>query len=79
MDKMAETLKGAIGGLLTLLASIIGLLVLAQVVFGEEAGMNVIGNIQGIVNGFVGPGASLAGLITLVLIVGLLNKQNEEG
>jgi len=79
MDKIAETLKGAIGGLFTLLTSIIGLLVLAQVVFGEEAGMNVIGNIQDIVNGFVGPGASLAGLITLVLIVGLLNKQNEEG
>jgi predicted alternative tryptophan synthase beta-subunit len=78
MDKIAETLKGAIGGLFTLLTSIIGLLVLAQVVFGEEAGMNVIGNIQSIVNGFVGPGASLAGLITLVLIVGLLNKQNEK-
>ena len=78
MDKIAETLKGAIGGLFTLLTSIIGLLVLAQVVFGEEAGMNVIGNIQSIVNGFVGPGASLAGLITLVLLVGLLNKQNEK-
>jgi hypothetical protein len=78
MDKIAETLKGAIGGLFTLLTSIVGLLVLAQVVFGEEAGMNVIGNIQGIVNGFVGPGASLAGLITLVLLVGLLNKQGEK-
>ena len=78
MDKIAETLKGAIGGLFTLLTSIIGLLVLAQVVFGEEAGMNVIGNIQSIVNGYVGPGASLAGLITLVLLVGLLNKQNEK-
>ena len=78
MDKIAENLKGAIGGLFTLLTSIIGLLVLAQVVFGEEAGMNVIGNIQSIVNGFVGPGASLAGLITLVLLVGLLNKQNEK-
>lgn len=78
MDKIAETLKGAIGGLFTLLTSIVGLLVLAQVVFGEEAGMNVIGNIQGIVNGFVGPGASLAGLITLVLLVGLLHKQGEK-
>ena len=78
MDKIAETLKGAIGGLFTLLTSIVGLLVLAQVVFGEEAGMNVIGNIQDIVNGFVGPGASLAGLITLVLLVGLLNKQGEK-
>jgi len=48
--------------------------VLAQVVFGEEAGMNVISNLQAIVNGFVGPTASLAGLITLLLIVGLLDK-----
>lgn len=76
MDKIVTTVKGAIGGLFTLLTSIVGLLVLAQVVFGEEAGMNVIGNIQSIVNGFVGPGASLAGLITLVLLIGLLDKQN---
>ncbi len=78
MDKLVNTIKGAIGGLFTLLTSIVGLLVLAQVVFGEAAGMNVIGNIQGIVNGFVGPEASLAGLITLCLLVGLLNKQDEK-
>jgi hypothetical protein len=78
MDNIVKTLKGAIGGLFTLLTSIVGLLVLAQVVFGEAAGMNVIGNIQGIVNGFVGPEASLAGLITLVLLIGLLNKQGEK-
>lgn len=77
MDNIVKTIKGAIGGLFTLLTSIVGLLVLAQVVFGKEAGMNVIGNIQEIVNGFVGPTASLAGLITLVLLVALLNKQNE--
>ena len=79
MDNIVNTIKGAIGGLFALLTSIVGLLVLAQVVFGEAAGMNVIGNIQGIVNGFVGPEASLAGLITLVLLIGLLNKQNEKG
>lgn len=78
MDNIVKTVKGAIGGLFTLLTSIVGLLVLAQVVFGESAGMNVIGNIQGIVNGFVGPEASLAGLITLVLLIGLLNKQDEK-
>ena len=78
MDKIAETLKGAIGGLFTLLTSIIGLLILSHVVFGEDAGMNVIGNLQSIVNGFVGPESSLAGLITLVLVVGLLMKQNEK-
>jgi hypothetical protein len=78
MDNIVKTIKGAIGGLFTLLTSIVGLLVLAQVVFGEAAGMNVIGNIQAIVNGFVGPEASLAGLITLVLLIGLLNRQDEK-
>jgi len=76
MDNIVNTVKSTIGGLFTVLTSIIGLLVLAQVVFGEAAGMNVIGNLQGIVNGFVGEGASLAGLITLLLIVGLLQKQS---
>jgi predicted alternative tryptophan synthase beta-subunit len=78
MEQIVNTIKGSIKGLFTILTSVVGLLVLAQVVFGEEAGMNVIGNIQSIVNGFVGPGASLAGLITLVLLIGLLDKQNEK-
>ena len=76
MDNVVKTIKSSIGGLFAVLTSVIGLLVLAQVVFGEEAGMNVIGNIQAIVNGFVGPTASLAGLITLLLIVGIIDKQN---
>jgi len=75
MNNIVTTIKGAIGGLFTILVSVVGLLVLSQVVFGEAAGMNVIGNLQDIVNGFVGEGASLAGLITLLLIVGLLQKQ----
>jgi predicted alternative tryptophan synthase beta-subunit len=78
MDKITETLKGAIGGLFVLLTSIIGLLVLSQVVFGKEAPLDVIGNVQGIVGGFVGPGATFAGFITLVLIVGLLDKQSKD-
>ena len=76
MDNITNTVKSAIGGLFTVLTSVIGLLVLAQVVFGEAAGMNVITNLQSIVNGFVGEGASLAGLITLLLIVGVLQKQS---
>ena len=77
MDNVVKTVKTSIGGLFAVLTSVIGLLVLAQVVFGEAAGMNVISNLQAIVNGFVGDGASLAGLITLLLIVGLLQKQTE--
>ena len=75
MDNVVKTVKTSIGGLFAVLTSVIGLLVLAQVGFGEAAGMNVISNLQTIVNGFVGDGASLAGLITLLLIVGLLQKQ----
>ena len=75
MDNIVNTIKSAISGLFALLTSVVGLLVLAQVVFGEKAGMNVIGNLQAIVDGFVGEGASLAGLITLLLLVGLLQKQ----
>ena len=77
MDHVVKTVKSSIGGLFTVLTSVIGLLVLAQVVFGEAAGMNVISNLQNIVNGFVGEGASLAGLITLLLIVALLQKQDK--
>jgi len=76
MDNVVKTIKSSISGLFAVLTSVIGLLVLAQVVFGEAAGMNVITNLQAIVNGFVGPTASLAGLITLLLIVGILDKQN---
>ena len=76
MDNIVQTVKSSVGGLFTILTSVIGLLVLSQVVFGEAAGMNVIGNIQAIINGFVGEGASLAGLITLLLIVGLLQKHS---
>ena len=76
MNNIVTTIKGAIGGLFTILTAVVGLLVLSQVVFGEAAGMNVISNLQTIVNGFVGEGASLAGLITLLLIVGLLQKQS---
>ena len=78
MNNVVETVKSAIGGLFTVLISVVGLLVLSQVVFGEAAGMNVISNLQDIVNGFVGEGASLAGLITLLLIVALLQKQNSK-
>ena len=77
MKNVVDTIRSSIGGLFAVLTSVVGLLVLAQVVFGEAAGMNVIANLQNIVNGFVGEGASLAGLITLLLIVGLLQKQSD--
>jgi hypothetical protein len=74
MKNTLDTVKGLIGGVTSVLLSAVGLLVIAQVVFGEAANLNVIGNIQEIVNGFVGAGASLAGVITLLLVVALLQK-----
>lgn len=74
MKNTLETIKSAVAGVTCLLLSILGLLVVAQVVFGEAASLNVIGNLQTVVNGFVGDGASLTGVIVLLLIVMLLQK-----
>jgi hypothetical protein len=79
MKDTLENIRNLTGGIASLLLSIVGLLVITQVVFGEAAGMNVIGNLQGIVDGFVGEGASLAGVITLVLLFALLQKQSSSG
>ena len=78
MKNTLETFKGLIGGVTGILVSVIGLLVVSQVVFGEATSINVIGNLQSIVDGFVGQGASLAGVITLLLVVALL-QSNKKG
>ena len=77
MKNTLETVTGLIGGVTTVLVSALGLLVVAQAVFGEAASINVISNLQGIINGFVGEGASLAGVITLLLVVALLQKKEK--
>tara|TARA_A100001515_G_C4587228_1_gene214934 strand:+ start:1516 stop:1749 length:234 start_codon:yes stop_codon:yes gene_type:complete len=77
MNTTLDTIKSYAWGVTSVLLSFIGLLVIAQVVFGESAPINVIGNLQNIVNGFVGSGASLAGVITLLLVVALLQQQKK--
>lgn len=77
MKDTLDTVKGLIWGVTSVLVSALGLLVVAQAVFGEGASINVIGNLQGIINGFVGEGASLAGVITLLLVVALLQKKKD--
>ena len=79
MKNTLETFKGLIGGVTGVLVSVIGLLVVSQVVFGEAASINVIGNLQSIVDGFVGQGASLAGVITLLLVVALFQSGKGKG
>jgi hypothetical protein len=67
MKNTLEIIKTYAGGVTSLLLTLIGLLVVAQVVFGTGAPIDVIGNLQEVVTGFVGQGASLAGVITLNL------------
>ena len=79
MKNTLDTIKSYAGGITSVLVSVIGLLVVAQVVFGKAAPINVIDNLQGIVGGFVGEGASLAGVITLILIVALMQGGSLKG
>jgi hypothetical protein len=72
MKDTLDNIRGLVGGVTVLLLSVLGLLVVGQVVFGPAASLNVIGNLQSVVNGFVGAGASLTGIITLLLVVWLL-------
>ncbi len=74
MKNTIDVIKSYAGGITSVLLSIIGLLVVAQVVFGTGAPIDVIGNLQQVVTGFVGEGASLAGIITLLLLVALFQK-----
>ena len=78
MKDTLESFKSLIWGVTSVLVSALGLLVVAQAVFGESASINVIGNLQGIINGFVGEGASLAGVVTLLLVVALLQKNKKD-
>ena len=59
-----------IGGIAAVLAGLISVGVLSQIVFGTGwLGIDVIGNISGIVASFLGGG--LTGLVTLVVLLSL--------
>lgn len=69
-----KSIFGMIGDVVSGLAGVLGGLVavgvLSQIVFGSGwLGIDVIGNITGIVDGFLGAG--LTGLVTLIVLVGL--------
>ena len=69
-----KSIFGSIGEVVSGLAGVLGGLVavgvLSQIVFGSGwLGIDVIGNITGIVDGFLAAG--LTGLVTLVVLVGL--------
>ena len=77
MEDVANRVKGMIGGLTEVLIGAIGLLVVVQVVFGagENGGIDIIGNITGVVNTFIGAGTSLASLVALMIVLGVLSRK----
>ena len=75
MDNVAKRLKDAIGGLTEVLIVAIGLLVVVQIVFGADPGIDIIANITGVVDSFVGAGASLASLVALLIVMAVLGKK----
>lgn len=75
MEEIANKLKSLIGSFAEILTAAIGLLVVVQVVFGSAGSPDVIGNLMGLVDQFIGSGASLASLVTLVLIMGVLSRR----
>ena len=78
MKQTLETISGAVKGIAATLLSVLGLLVVVQAVFGASAPVNVIGNLQGLLGGFVGVGADFTSFVTLVLVVALVVKLTDK-
>ena len=74
MENAINQLKSAIGCISALLVSAVGLLVVVSVIFCNAAGMNVIANLKALVDGFIGSGASLASIVTLILVMSVLSR-----
>ena len=63
-----------IGGIAAVLAGLVSVGVLSQIVFGTGwLGIDVIGNISGIVASFLGGG--LTGLVTLIVLLSLWDNK----
>ncbi|MGC6456615.1 MAG: hypothetical protein ACON39_07345 [Coraliomargaritaceae bacterium] len=64
----------SIVGNLSAIVAAICLLVVVSAAFGSAAGMNVIPNITALVDGFIGSGASLSSIVTLIIVLSILSK-----
>mgnify|MGYP000639606333 FL=1 len=74
MKDTLEKITCAVKGIAVALLSVLGLLIIVQAVFGESAPVNVIGNLEGLLSGFVGAGADFTSFVTLVLVIALIGK-----
>ena len=66
-----DNVKSMIGGVKAVLIGAAGLLIVAEIIFGN-VGLNVVGNLQTLLDGFIGSGASLVSVITGIVVLGLL-------
>ena len=68
------TIGDTLTGLFGILTGLVGVGIMSQVVFGTGwMGMNVIGNISGIVNTFLTGGVT--GLLTLIVLFSLIDTK----
>ena len=66
-----DTVKSYVSAIKALLIGAAGLLIVGQIVFGN-VGFDVVGNLQALLDGFIGSGASLVSVITGLVVLGLL-------
>ncbi|OUV56966.1 MAG: hypothetical protein CBC73_01365 [Flavobacteriales bacterium TMED113] len=74
MDKVFSSFKTFIGGLTGLMMSLLGLGIVAEVLFGSQDGwLNVMDNIGSFVERFAEGG--FIGLVALCIVLALVNKK----
>ena len=76
MKDVLSNITCAVKGIAATLLSVLGLLIVVQAVFGTAAPVNVIGNLEALLGGFVGAGAGFTSFVTLILVVTLISKLN---
>ena len=67
------TMSDVLGGFAGVLGGLVSVGILSQIVFGSVLGLDIIGNINGLVNSFLTGG--LTGLLTLIVLVGLWDSK----
>ena len=67
------TMSDFLGGFAGVLGGLVSVGILSQIVFGSVLGLDIIGNINGLVNSFLTGG--LTGLLTLIVLIGLWDNK----
>ena len=67
------TMSDVLSGFTGVLGGLVSVGILSQIVFGNVLGMNIIGNINGLVDSFLTGG--LTGLMTLIVLIGLWDNK----